>query len=172
DAGEKGRFVEEAVVDGDVEAAAGLRVEETVEAGGFHGWEAGEWRRRPSRLRARRSLREKGWSLTKSLKAFHGAKRRAAGLAHLSEWATRMRRVARRSASDLTAASAVSVVLAPVAGSRPEAPMTAASKRRFSIQCWESAPVRARLSGRTSPPMETSVARASPARASRVTELV
>src|SRR5690606_28302170 len=94
DAGEKGRFVEEAVVDGDVEAAAGLRVEETVEAGGFHGWEAGEWRRRPSRLRARRSLREKGWSLTKSLKAFHGAKRRAAGLAHLLEWATRMRRVA------------------------------------------------------------------------------
>jgi hypothetical protein len=38
-AGEEAAFVEEAVIDGDIEAAAGLGIEEAVEAGGFHGQE-------------------------------------------------------------------------------------------------------------------------------------
>ena len=37
DTGEEGGFVEKAVIDRDVEAAAGLGIEEAVEAGGFHG---------------------------------------------------------------------------------------------------------------------------------------
>ena len=61
---------------------------------------------------------------------------------------------------------------APESASSPEAPTTAASKRRFSSQLCASAPVIARLTRLTSPPTAFRVALASPARASSVTEFV
>ena len=36
DAGEKRRFVKKSVIERDIEAATGLGIEETMEAGGFH----------------------------------------------------------------------------------------------------------------------------------------
>ena len=52
DAGEKRAFIEESVVECDIEAAAGGGMEEAVEAGGFHAEDAA-WREAGSRKKIR-----------------------------------------------------------------------------------------------------------------------
>ena len=58
DPGEKRRLIEEAVIEGDIEAAAGLGIEETIEAGGFH-------------REIRRSKKEGGYNLVHTIACTH-----------------------------------------------------------------------------------------------------
>ena len=109
DTSEEARLVEEAVVDRDIEAAAGLRIEGPIQACRFHGE---EMRWTATKARRRRALGDvvSGVSLTHASKFSQPANDTAARAPHLSVCVTRNVFAARAEAACLIAASERSVV--------------------------------------------------------------